>query len=1438
MKVAPITAPLPGEHLATTEPTMAPETAIDSRQRLNFWAGRALTADALELEQEHRAAKLARSGRLGTAGVVTGLDVALEPPAEAQETLGLAGHFLHLLPGYGITVSGEDVVIPRALRVPLEAISLIANDKDEAAEIPWAAVLLARPAELGIFENIDATDPCELDPSHDAFADERRLDAMVLRLFQLPLAWQDDPLLGDTGDARWRNRLAQLIFRAESLPWEAKGLPLALLATETLPGETPSFFLDRASVVRLGGRSRAPFRPFGIGTPALWRARVDQFAEQLSRFSDLPATEQAAHFQFLPPVGLLPRNALEFLTTAEANLLSSTAPDRAAVSHFFPESIAVEAVPMPLEDLDAELAASAPLAPFDFAAGDDVVRMLVPVPQQVFDPRLLVVEQEDPFFAREVARLVSVRQDWRQRRDFQQLWVDGLTGFISGPRPPAAPLALEQGQFEPEPVEDDASLPAAAYLSPNDTPGPWEISAPLVGEALTPATLLFVALRLDADQPPSRVEMRWQRKGEEFTHVWTEPSVPFAEQTDAAGNALAIPLTRFYAVTAGELGATGDAFTSFTLHLEDGRVALTEVGALLPERSSWWMPPVLVGAPTISRARVVFLAAQNVTFVGGDWKKIAGDQLEAPFEERSEPDLGGDLFEPRVIEVESALNPEVATPRPDPISVETDGLEKALATLAAEANEADDFIDTNFLRAQTNLYRIRKLILGETAAQKLLISPAISVIAEQQTAAASAATLNNYLAAAKLVKVQTSTVTEAIGIIPRAAAPPATTGGFRVAESTINQGNPFAAEVMLKTPSPVVVSMGKTVNLGGAAETVGKFERVTTTSFPKVILDDSIGTASVDSSFGNIAGGKEFVIRKETFGISPIKIVFGQLPESGPLLPPRGLSIGQRFEEPPATTNLAFARSALVALVDQLPRLRLPLINQTVRSIRGTDVSLLELQGRSLPADTSASKRTAAVNALLDAAGVITNDAQTDEAEITLGALDLIEIKSAILRTIEAVVQQRRVTIDRGRLTIAAIAASAATTQARLSVLAAELAEARHDVNVARALRQEEDARIDAINDRRDAVLRDAVKFLAYVRPRAVDPVRRVVAGWKLESGDALAAVPACLRLHGDPPDGLHAYVQLFRQAPVRWFPAIAPRLRELDTPNKLFELLASTKQAATVFSAQQRVAFAQQVTHVETQNTLLSAFSIVEPSRLRAANLQFQVASTVSWTDLHQQAQDHSSLGDIIDGRHGNPALARSAAALLEQIEDVATCLHAEFAAVSAATRLLWVERYSQFDRASPLRDLTILPGYGSLDRAARRRFQAFVDWLFQRVESSATDAFGLVNDLIRICLLLASHAPVKTLIGGHLPRPLPVRPGVLIPVRPFDPKLVKVGMEVHIWKANTLVAHALVEDLSQNEISARVDQVPTALATLDETMRVQFVPRALGIARALTLR
>ena len=79
-------------------------------------------------------------------------------------------------------------------------------------------------------------------------------------------------------------------------------------------------WLDRASVVRQGGLARdARLQRAGTAIaansrlPSLWQAQIEQFAEQVAAAGDPspPAKDLAGGFgRFLPPVGLLPKNAL------------------------------------------------------------------------------------------------------------------------------------------------------------------------------------------------------------------------------------------------------------------------------------------------------------------------------------------------------------------------------------------------------------------------------------------------------------------------------------------------------------------------------------------------------------------------------------------------------------------------------------------------------------------------------------------------------------------------------------------------------------------------------------------------------------------------------------------------------------------------------------------------------------------------------------------------------------------------------------------------------------------------------------------------------------------------------------------------------------------------------------------------------------------------
>jgi hypothetical protein len=65
------------------------------------------------------------------------------------------------------------------------------------------------------------------------------------------------------------------------------------------------------------------------------------------------------------------------------------------------------------------------------------------------------------------------------------------------------------------------------------------------------------------------------------------------------------------------------------------------------------------------------------------------------------------------------------------------GLDGFIAYLKSRADRADDLVDYNFVKVQTDIYRVRQLVLGTTAATRLAISPALASIAQAETAVAS-----------------------------------------------------------------------------------------------------------------------------------------------------------------------------------------------------------------------------------------------------------------------------------------------------------------------------------------------------------------------------------------------------------------------------------------------------------------------------------------------------------------------------------------------------------------------------------------------------------------------------------------------------------------------------------------------------------------------------
>src|SRR5438045_1178497 len=148
MRVFPIHAPFPGEHLVDVEPEMALQVTAGWQRRMNLYTGRALSDVALSNEQDERGGRLATLGQMLSPGVVFGLDAALEAPTDANGRQ----FWLHVAPGMGLCASGEDVSLPTPLRVALPELEPFADG---------IGILVMQPADVVLSAAPDSEDPCD-----------------------------------------------------------------------------------------------------------------------------------------------------------------------------------------------------------------------------------------------------------------------------------------------------------------------------------------------------------------------------------------------------------------------------------------------------------------------------------------------------------------------------------------------------------------------------------------------------------------------------------------------------------------------------------------------------------------------------------------------------------------------------------------------------------------------------------------------------------------------------------------------------------------------------------------------------------------------------------------------------------------------------------------------------------------------------------------------------------------------------------------------------------------------------------------------------------------------------------------------------------------------------------------------------------------------------
>jgi len=395
------------------------------------------------------------------------------------------------------------------------------------------------------------------------------------------------------------------------------------------------------------------------------------------------------------------------------------------------------------------------------------------------------------------------------------------------------------------------------------------------------------------------------------------------------------------------------------------------------------------------------------------------------------------------------------------------------------------------------------------------------------------------------------------------------------------------------------------------------------------------------------------------------------------------------------------------------------------------------------------------------------------------------------------------------------------------------LAEVRHDLSVARSLRAEEQARIDALIARRKAILAEQVPYLVFRRPRFTLSLKDVPL-LPAQPADVADPVPRCRGDVHDAPPELMAMVDTLRDVPVRWLRPISKVFVKLDRVTDLERVVAQAQQRVFFGNATVASTLALSVNEgAQTKTGLMLADTFerhtqrIGTAREESA-LQLAQFDASSWKQAIEPVQRIATIRDLFQAGTTQREVTLAASGLLDDFAGVASCLHATFCTVLPATRLRWAELFSQLDAAVSLRVLTVLPGFGNeslgVDHIAWRQMQAMVDWLFAQVaeEAAAQDA---INDLVRVCLLLASHAPVKRILSARIRRPVPAVVNTRLDIE-IDPKVTRIGMQVlvHAPATQSLVARAVIEDLGSGFATARIVDAPGGAGlTLDASMRVQ---------------
>lgn len=772
------------------------------------------------------------------------------------------------------------------------------------------------------------------------------------------------------------------------------------------------------------------------------------------------------------------------------------------------------------------------------------------------------------------------------------------------------------------------------------------------------------------------------------------------------------------------------------------------------------------------------------------------------------------------------------------------GLRAIIADLEAKIAISDHAIDFGFLKLQTDIYRVRQVMLSNVQATRLATSPVLASIAQGESSYATGQKLSSY---------------------------------FQEASKPL-QMNAILAEAAITLPAKAAMSKAASAKANAASAAIAGTASLESMSLKNTAL----------SNYSSLATDKATMINVSTADVSAAgrDDVVAQQPITGEPLDFRTTSVAERIKDPPAAEAKSYAlatKAGIVASMVGLPinleeievgvsspdtalvpleeftkileaskdeRIKKVLIAraqivgaQVVVNVSPLTVREKELLGEMAPfVEKALAQRRGTVRLPLTTAGLdklimsgvlYQNHPDGDEASFLGVGVSALENATSILRRVEGRIKSYRDVVAACRKTLELLDSCHSSWRTDIATIDLAVANQRHDLTVARALLAEEQARVNAINTRRSDIIREHVKLVLFTRQRSITTANSMPT--VVLHGVYQDPVPACLAGTLRPPAELRQMVRVLRDVPLTWLPAAWPILLKLDRPELLREVYVFARDRASA-----RIAVPLQApatTAAAFSSSAQALQSVIDNHQAIALNMLQQKATIdlaffagANWKLLRNRAQNELSLADLIESGRGSGLLARQAAHELEQIEHVAACFHARCDDVTPAVRLRWAELISVFDRPLSLRSLTALPAWAQLDQELRRDLQRLLDWLFGRINPKVDAAVTLMNDLVRVTILLTCHAPVSAIMDGHLPKPSRVVVGGFLDLQ-IDRGDVGIGMQVAIHAGSTVVVRGVVEDLFPGAARVQVTHAQSANLELQEGAVAKFYP-ALEVA------